>query len=184
MLRFLRLLGVTMALTVQVAACQTADLHFANRACRLAFSYPADWEVVSDTVGSDTPCSFSLRPRAWQQLLLAHDSVDLYSILLRGYPNEVWSQASQNGFEHHDSGWVALGWQGAEAPADTVHGPGWHGVRGMPTAGCYKVQGPYFGLCDTPTAVVGTRTWAVVLVGGPQSEDVFDRVLATLRLGP
>ncbi|HEY6222806.1 MAG TPA: hypothetical protein VIW26_03410 [Gemmatimonadales bacterium] len=44
------------------------------------------------------------------------------------------------------------------------------------------MDGPYFGLCEEPTAIVGTASRSVVVRGKLQGEDVFDRVLQTLLL--
>lgn len=180
----LRPIGLILAVASRAAICQTLEVRFTNPACQIAFNHPADWDIVPDATDPDTPCRFSLHPRNWRQLLTANDSVDLFTISLRVSPHDVWNLASESGFELRHGRWVVLGRDGVAAPADTTTGPGWHGVRGTASAGCYHEGGDYAGLCDNPTAVVGTATRAVVIVAGPQAEGVFDRVLATLQLSP
>ena len=55
---------------------QQTEVRFANVPCHLAFAYPSAWEVVRDT-DAMTPCDFQIRPKDWQQRLVADDSVDL-----------------------------------------------------------------------------------------------------------
>lgn len=164
------------------AFAQPSERQFANRSCHLAFAYPATWEVVSDTTDGTATCSFALRPRDWQPRLLANDSVDFFTIQVRVFPRGVWRQAPESGFERRAHGWVVLGRMGESSPADSIAGSRWSGLRGIAAAGCYREGGGYVGLCDTPVAVLGTQTRSVVLVAGPRSENVFGRVIATLRL--
>jgi hypothetical protein len=164
------------------ARAQQPEAQFTSPGCHVGFAYPKAWEVVSDTtLDPDNPCVFSVQPRNWQQLAAAHDSVDLYSISVQIVPQGVWAQVAEGPFRRRGTRWVVLGRQDLEDPADTISGPGWSGVRGMATEGCYRMEGSYAGLCSQPTAVVGTSTRSIMLSGGPQSEDTFNRILASLR---
>ncbi len=166
---------------VHSARAQQVEARFTSRRCLVTFSHPADWEVVADTTDVGNACSFFLRPRDWQQRRTANDGVDVYTILARIVAQDVWSAVPKYGFERRSAGWVVLGRQGIEQPADTVSGTDWRGVRGAATVGCFREDGTYAGLCDAPTAVVGTASRSLVLVAGPRSEDILDRILATLR---
>ena len=176
-----RWLCLLLLVLVDTALGQQADVRFASQTCHVAFGHPADWEVVPDSVEPDNPCRFLVRPRDWQQRLAANDSVDVYTILVRVVEHDVWHEVPETGFERRGARWVVLGRQGLAAPADTVSGPGWSGLRGTATVGCFREQGGYAGLCDAPSALVGTTARSMVLIAGPQSEDVFDRILVTLR---
>jgi hypothetical protein len=176
-----RLLCVLLLILPDTALGQQAGVRFVSQSCHTTFSRPADWEVVPDTSEPDNTCRFLVRPRDWQQRLIASDSVDVYTILVRIVEHDVWSEVPESGFERRGAGWVVLGRQGLERPADTVSGPGWRGLRGIATVGCFREEGAYAGLCDAPSAVVGTTARSLVLIAGSRSEDVFDRILATLR---
>ncbi len=177
----LRRLSLLLLGFADVALAQQPEARFVSQGCRVAFAYPADWEVVPGTTDPAAACRFSVRPRNWQQRLAANDSVDLFTIAVEIQPLGVWTQVSESSFRRRGARWVVLGRQDLEAPADSLSGSGWSGLRGTATQGCYRVDGPYVGLCDQPTALVGTATRSLTLVGGPQSEDVFNRILTTLR---
>lgn len=163
------------------ALAQQTGVPFASSRCQIAFAYAADWEVVPDATDPLDPCRFLVRPRDWQQRLAAHDSVDLYTILVQIIPQGVWDHAPMSGFQRRGPAWVVLGRHDLEQSADSISGPGWNGLRGIAPQACYRVEGDYAGLCDQPTALVGTPRRSVMLIGGPRSEDEFDRILASLR---
>ena len=165
---------------IQTVAGQQAETDFASVPCDVAFSYPSTWEVVRDTIDPQSNCNFLIRPKDWQQRFVDHDSVDLSSVSVRSVLGNPATAAPENGFERRGSRWVILGER--DQPADTVSGPGWRGWQGIASARCYKEDGPYVGQCDRPTAIVGTMSRSVVIQAGPQGEDVFSRVLKTLRL--
>jgi hypothetical protein len=165
---------------MRAALAQLAETNFASVPCHVAFAYPSTWEVVRDTVDPQNDCNFLIRPKDWQQRLVAHDSVDLYTISLRSVTGDPATAAPENGFERRGSRWVLLG--ETNQPTDTVSGPGWRGWHGLASARCYHVDGPYAGQCDMPTAIVGNTNRSAVLVAGTRAEDVFDRLLQTLRL--
>ncbi len=177
-----RPLGLLLLVLVGTAHAQQPEKQFVSSVCHVAFAYPADWEVVPDTTTDPRdPCSFSLRPRDWRQRAAANDSVDLYTISLQATLRGLWSQVSESSFRRRGAGWVVLGREDHEDAADTISGPGWSGLRGTAIQGCYRVEGDYAGLCDQPTALVGTSRRSMLLSGGPRSEAVFNRVLASLR---
>lgn len=172
-------------LLVQTGPAQQSERKFVSRSCHVAFRYPADWEVVPDTSDSRSACAFSARPLDWPRRLVASDSVDLSSISLDIAAQGVWNRVSESAFQRRGAGWVVLGRMGdLEQKADTISGPGWKGLRGTATQGCYRVEGGYVGLCDQPTALAGTRSRSIMIIGGPQSGDTFNRILATLRFPP
>jgi hypothetical protein len=173
-------------LTVFVTLAQHPDREFVSRPCHVRFRHPANWIVKADTAGRDTRCGFSLRPVDWPKRLLHADSVDLFTTHLDVYPHGTWTVAAEHGFERRQEGWVVLGRQGIANPADSVRAKGWEGLRGIRSIGCFRMgsNDAYAGLCDAPSAVVGTATRAVVLEGGPQSEDLVDHILSTLRFTP
>lgn len=164
------------------AEAQRAEAQFASAACHVSFSYPQSWEVVPDSSTDATdPCAFLVRPRDWERRAVANDSVDLYTISVQVVAKGIWAQVSETAFRKHGKGWVILGRQDLENPADTISGPGWSGLYGTATEGCDRLSGEYVGLCDQPTALVGTSNRSVMLTGGTQSEDTFRRVLTSLH---
>lgn len=172
------------------ARAQSAEAQFVSSDCDVAFAHPAEWEVVADTTRGEPIadaeeaqdlCRLLVRPRDWRERLDKGVELELYTILVRVIPKSVLEQAPSSGFRRGDSGWVVLGRHDLENPADTVSGPGWSGVRGVATLGCYGEDGQYDGLCSSPMALVGARERCIFLAGGPQSEDVLDRILATLQ---
>lgn len=167
-------------LPMRPARAQLAETNFASVPCHVAFAYPSTWEVVRDTADPQTDCNFLIRPKDWQQRLVTHDSVDLYTISLRSVGADPATAAPENGFERRGSRWVLLG--ETNQPTDTVSGAGWRGWHGQASARCYHVDGPYAGQCDMPTAIVGNANRSVVLVAGTGAEDVFDRLLRSLQL--
>ena len=54
----------------------------------------------------------------------------------------------------------------------------------MATVGCHRILGGYVGLCDILKALVATGGYSVALEGGPATDDVFNRILATLEIRP
>jgi len=177
-----RALGLLVLVLVNTAQAQQPEARFASPGCHVSFAYPTNWEVVPDTTTDPRdPCSFSLRPHDWQQRAAADDSVDLYTISVQIMPHGIWAQVSESSFRRRGAGWVVLGREDQEDPADTISGPGWSGVRGTATQGCYRLEGDYAGLCDQPIALVGTSRRSMSLSGGPQSEAAFNRILGSLR---
>jgi len=177
----LRLLGLLVPVLVTTALGQQPEAQFVSQGCHVAFGYPANWEVVPDTIDPQDPCRFSVRPHDWRQRLAADDSVDLYTISVQIVAQGIWNQVEESSFQRRGTGWVVLGRQDIEQPADTISGVGWTGLRGTATQGCYREEGDYAGLCDQPTALVGTSGRSIMIIGGPQSEEIFHRILATLR---
>jgi hypothetical protein len=175
---------LTTVVVASSAFAQAADRQFAIQSCHFSFRHPADWDVMSDTTDSAAPCRFVVRPRNWRQRVASNDSIDLFSVHMQVLPRGVWQEATANAFERRTSGWVILGRMGAAASADSITGTGWTGLRGIAPAGCYREGGGYAGTCDNPTAILGTSTRTVSLVGGPQSDLVVDRIVATLRFDP
>ena len=172
---------VMLLLAVRAAPAHQPEARFSSPGCHVTFAYPGDWEVVADSTDPQATCSFAVRPRDWLRRAVANDSVDLYTISLQVVPQGVWSQVSESAFRRRGTRWVLLGRQDLQSPADAISGPGWTGLRGMATQGCDRLSGEYFGLCDEPTALVGTSSRSVMLGGSPRSEDVFGRILASLR---
>ena len=168
-----------------VALGQPQDREFVSAACHLSFRHPATWTVRPDSLGENA-CAFRLRPTDWPARLLRSDSVDTYSMTLEVYSSGVWDVVPEHGFERRSSGWFVLGRQGIAGPADSVSGSGWTGLRGTRTVGCFREgdRDTYAGLCEGPAAIVGTPTWAVAVEGGPESEDVVEQLLLTLRILP
>lgn len=184
MLSLARALSVTALLVAGTALRQHPETRFASQRCHIAFRHPTTWEVVRDTMVPDDPCAFRLRPRDWERRLVDHDSIDVFTVGLRANPVGIRTALENGPFRRQGSRWVVLGRQDLESPAASVTGPGWHGVRGTAIVGCYREggDGAYVGLCDTPTAIVGTPRRSLELEAGPKAEDVFNRILATLRL--
>src|SRR5215470_2836254 len=96
-------------LPLRAVLAQQAETNFASVPCGIAFAYPSTWEIVRDTSDSQSGCNFLIRPKDWQQRLVAHDSVDLYTISLRSVAGDPASAAPENGFEKRGRRWVLLG---------------------------------------------------------------------------
>jgi hypothetical protein len=179
-----RIFAVALLGLVSGRTPEQAELTFASATCQVTFRHPADWVVHPDTSQAGESCAFRVQPVTWDSLLLEADGVDVYTVRLRSDPFGFETAVAASAFQHRTVDWVLLGRQGSESPATGIAQRGWRGVRGTATVGCYRIEGGYAGLCDTLAAVLGTDTRSVTLDGGPQSEDVFDRILATLELRP
>ena len=177
----LSLLAFALVACGNAAQSQTDETTFQSPECKVAFAHPAGWEVIRDATEGMDPCRLTVRPLDWQQRLVASDSVDLHSIVVQMVERGVWAQLTESGFRRHDQGWVVLGRQDLEEPADSIGGQGWTGLRGTATQGCYREEGGFAGLCAQPTALVGTADRSLMMFGGPQTEEVFDRILATIQ---
>jgi hypothetical protein len=184
MIRTARLITIALVGLAAGTSPQQPERTFTSATCQVAFRHRADWVVGPDTSQAAGPCAFLIRPLAWDSLLLAADSVDLYTLGLRLVAEGFDAALAESPFERRNGAWVVLGRQGLESSATAIAGQNWQGVWGTATIGCYRLEGGYAGLCDAPTALVGTGTRSVMLEGGPQSEDVFARILATLELRP
>lgn len=181
MMARLLLVAFVLAACGNTARSQRAETTFHSPACKVTFAHPGDWEVVRDTSEGADSCRFTVRSRDWQQLLVANDSVDVHSIFVQIFARGVWAQVEESPFRRRDDGWVVLGRQDLDAPADSIGRDGWTGVRGTAPQGCYRLEGGYAGLCEQPTALVGTSDRSVLIIAGPQANDTFDRMLATLQ---
>ncbi len=154
---------------------------FVDDRCGVSFQYPSNWTVQADST-EPSRCLFSIRPSAWDSLLIAADSVDVYTLTVEVVPEPFESVAAGRGFERRDGEWVVLGRQAMEAPAQLIEGPRWqHGVRGARVGGCYRLAGAYGGICELPAAVIGGDDTSASLDAGPQSGDVLDLILATFE---
>ena len=173
----LLVLGLAPAAFAQV---RSSERQFTSRSCHITFVFPAAWEVVDDTTDRTLPCGFRLRPRDWHARLAANDSVDNFTISIRVFPRGVWKQVPESGFERRPNGWVVLGRMGTAWPAESVATAQLRGLRGTAEAGCYRESGTYFGLCDNPTALLGTNSRSLLIIAGPRGESVFKRLVATL----
>lgn len=164
-----------------LSAQQPASPPFAAPDCKLTFAVVSGWEVVRDSLGGRESCRFLVRPRDWKQRLIASDSVDVHTITLQVFTRGFQALLRETPFQRSGRRWLVLGRQNEEAPADTIRGYGWTGLKGIASVGCFKIKGTYSGLCDQPTAFIGTTARSALLIGGPKTEEAFARILATLR---
>jgi hypothetical protein len=177
-------LVLVLAIFATAAPAQQPSLAFRSADCAVAFDHPSDWDVVRDTSDHHDRSRFSVRPRDWRQRLLANDSIDVYTIAVEIVTRGFESELSESAFRRRGRGWVVQGRLASpelDRPAIRVTGPGWTGLRGTATQGCYREGGSYAGLCDQPTALVGTSNRSVSIIGGAQSDSAFNRLLTTLR---
>src|SRR5512143_2606663 len=91
----LRLLSFLVPVLVGPALGQQPEAQFVSQGCHVAFSYPANWEVVPDTIDPQDLCRFSVRPHDWRQRLAADDSVDLYTISVQIVVLGIWNQVKE-----------------------------------------------------------------------------------------
>jgi hypothetical protein len=116
-------------LPMRAALAQLAETNFASVPCHVAFAYPSTWEVVRDTADPQSDCNFMIRPKDWQQRLVVHDSVDLYTISL--------AQCRGGSGESSPGQWIRatrepVGHPGRDQPAGR-YGQ-WAGLAGAGTA--------------------------------------------------
>jgi hypothetical protein len=158
-----------------------AQVDFRSARCKLAFKHPESWEVAErEPKSKPDACEFELRPRDRRSRLVKDHDVDFYSIAVDMSELGFEQGLRDSGFKRDSSRWVALGREGATMPARMRAGAAWHGLTAVAQMGCYKEDGAYFGLCDEPTAFIGTARRSVHIVGGPQSTPVFDLVVRTI----
>ncbi len=175
---FLCILATSLIL---VGAAQSVAT-FEDTACHVAFQRPADWVVHPDPEALAEPCSYVVRPAAYDSLLIESDSVDVYSVYIEVIEGSPDVAAEYAGFEHREDGWVIRGRGGAETPGSTYSRADLTGVTGVAAAGCYRIHGSYAGACDSPAALVGRADRSVAIRGGPRSEDAVAFVVSTLRI--
>lgn len=158
---------------------------FRDAGCHLTFRYPVDWMVAIDSTEPGTTCRFWLRPVAWDSLLVLADSVEgAYTVGVvveeRGFEDALPTTA----FRRQAGSWIVGGRHGSESSASAIERNGWRGVWGEPLLGCYRIDGPYVAACELPVALIGTATRSAQISGGVRTFAVFERVLATIELGP
>jgi hypothetical protein len=163
---------------------QAPERQFSSGACPVTFMYPASWTIAIDTTASEVACRLVLRPIAWDSLFVEADSVQgVYTVVLEIMARRFEDAVPLSPFEQRDTGWVALGRLGLEAPATAI-ARGWRGVRGEAPYGCYRMGGGYVGACSWPVALVGDDLFTARIDGAPDSIEVFERVLNSLTFTP
>ncbi len=150
--------------------------------CGLQFTLPAGWAIAPHPYAVEPECGFSLRPLAWDSLLIAHDSVDHFTMLVRVSEESFVESVPLSPFEAVEARWWVNGRLGLRNEAVAIARNGWQGVSGDGPFGCYRIGGGYAGACETPTALLGTDARSAIIEGG--SEDVFRIVLESLRFVP
>ena len=109
-------------------------------------------------------------------------NVDVYTLELGLETGDFLAVAANNAFDFVRGKWVTLGRQGMHTDAEVVLTERWHGLRGASTAGCYHESGGYAGLCEQVLVVLrdeNDNIWS--MTGGPQSDSVFEAILASFR---
>jgi len=174
-----------------------SDQGFASAVCHVAFRFPASWTVepdttyptldadLSDTATASRSCTFRIRAAAWDSLFVEADSLEgVHTIWVQVTAQAFDGVLPMTAFERRDDGWIVGGRLGLENPATSIAGRGWRGIQGYAPVGCYRLGGGYAGACETPMALVAGGSHTVAVTGGPGTDDVFDRVLATLEVRP
>lgn len=179
----MRRLLLSLPLTL-VATLGAQDAGVAASVCRVFFRHPPTWELVLDSAAAAPGgCRAQLRPKDWAARLAQDDSVDLYTITVDLAEVGFDAAVGESSFEQRGGQWFVMGASGVADSAWTVTGPGWRGIYAVVSSRCYGPQG-YAGLCDQPTAIVGTPRRSASIAGGPQAEEAVELLLSTLRFEP
>jgi hypothetical protein len=150
-----------------------------SKDCGFEFDYPTDWMLVP----SDNPatCAVRLRPVDFATKMKGSDA-DVYTLDINVQSGTFLEMAADIGFDFVKGQWALFGRHHMQSDAEVISTGPWHGLRGYAAAGCYDLDGKYIGLCEQPTIVLrddDEQIWS--MRGGPQSEDVFDQILASFH---
>ena len=158
-----------------------------SKACGVSLQVPRGWIVDADAPqtsddGKKDCDHFRLLPTAHLAEIRREGEYQLYSVDVRVLGDNFDSAASEAGFEKRTGAWAYDNGLSSEVDAaQEIHSGGWRGLQVSTSTRCYNNQG-YTGLCDISVAVVTAGNKSVILVGGPQAEDVFPQVLRSIRL--
>jgi hypothetical protein len=145
-------------------------------ACGVRFQAPAHWRPRSLPTDVDITCAVELR---LDRMAQSRDSA-MYSVALWTVPGGFAGAVHDAGFRRRRNGWVVLGRMMMESPAHESTRRGLRIVQGTPSIGWFDEHG-YAGLAEVSSAVVCRRESCVIIEGGPQSDDAFERILSTVR---
>jgi hypothetical protein len=170
-----------------VAALSAQETGLPASVCRVSFSYPATWELITAAETGDSlgGCSASLRPKDWARRLVEDDSLDAHSIHVAVDDRSVDDALESAGFEQAGSRWFVTGPAGSRDSATAISGPGWRGAYGITGCRCFRLGedgGSVF--CEQPFAVLGTARRSATILGGVASEETVVHLLATFRFEP
>jgi len=124
-------------------------------------------------------CAAELRPR-WLAGSDA-DTTSLDSLSLARKRESFDSAAAEAGFRKGQDGWVVLGRQDTERPAQESTSARRHLLRGDAEIGAFGSGDGYRGLEDNPRAVIGHGEVTLAFDGGPRTDLVLDEILRTLE---
>ncbi len=181
--RPLRLGLVLVALVLDLEAAPLTRHYSSPKQCGFEFDYPGDWVAVPLPDDETAWCRVRLRPNDFAQQMEEYD-VDVYTLEVGRAKGEFLEAAAHNFFDFVKGKWVVLGRQGIHGDAEIVVTERWNGLKGVAAVGCYH-EGPdggYAGLCELSRLVLrdeDDNIWA--MEGGPQSDKVFDAILASFR---
>ena len=176
MRRVLALLGV-------ISACAVAEARPGRNTsqvsiCGVSLRIPAGWEVRSRPPEPGALCAAEILPRA----LAASDadSVPRYVLTVARERRSFEDAAEAAGFRKGDSGWVVLGRQGTESPAEESPSPQGRMLRGTALIGWSGSGDRYQGLADNPRAVISHGEHTLTFTGGPETDLVLDEIVRSL----
>ena len=124
-------------------------------------------------------CAAEILPRALATS--DADSVPLYVLLLSRTRLSFEDAAEAAGFSKGDSGWVVLGRQGMESPAEERSDSRGRILIGTALIGWSRPDDSYAGVADNPRAVIGHNDQALAFDGGPKTDLVLDEIVRSLR---
>ncbi len=180
--RVVSILLVAIFISAYVFA-QDASRHFKSTAeCGYEFDYPAGWSAEALPADKYTRCAAQVRPLDFKKRMAEND-VDIYTLTVSVPGGGTFlDAANRSGFDFYGGKWVTRGRLGHRGSASIFVTTQWSGVRGKADVGCHHEHGGYAGLCEFERVVVQNLDedmW--VMEGGPQTGQVFERVLATFR---
>jgi hypothetical protein len=151
--------------------------------CGTTVSAPPGWEAQPLDSGTyHSPCAMRLSPPHLDDILAKSRGIDFVSVIVIGHAEGLDSALVHHGFEQDSGSWVVLGRDGARSAAHEITGAGWRGQQGLVSIACVDRKGSPAGMCEQPTALVGTSARSVFVQGGPRSEREFERVLRSVRI--
>lgn len=158
-----------------------------NSGCGISFRYPEEWLVKQSPLDPHGPrrriCVIRLQPKDLARHLKEDGNLDAYTIDIYVDDSDYAGALGEAGFEQGETGWVVHGTGAGDSRAEDISSPERVGMKATTTDRCYREDdGGYAGLCESFHAVLSDRSdLSATIDARPQSEDVFNSVLKSLK---
>ena len=164
----------------------TNEQTFSSPRCGISLRYPEGWLVTQSPLDTHAPeqrvCELRILPKDLSSHVKNDGNSDLYTIDFYIDDIDYVDALSEAGFSKEGKHWVMYGSGAGESPAEEISSPAWVGMKVTTTDRCYREDGDYVGLCQCFHAVLGSRSDLTATINGrPQSEDVFNSIIKSLK---